>query len=102
MDIEQTLSALELVSEALDAAVSSGSEQVSEPLARRDRLIALIPSHDREGVVQRLQQILETGELVRKHLIQNRSADLSTLDRLRQVSSTLAAPQSNPTLDCIG
>ena len=95
MDIQQTLSALEMVSEALDASVSSRSAQVSELLVRRAQLITLLLSHDREGVVPRLQGIRETGERVRKHLKQNRCADLSALDRLRHVSSTLASPQSN-------
>ncbi len=102
MDIEQTLSALEMVSEALEASGSSGSAQVSEALARRERLIALIPSHHSEGVLARLQQIRETGERVREHLNQIRSADLAALDRLRQVSCTLTPLQPDRTLNCIG
>jgi hypothetical protein len=104
MDIEQTLSALEMVSEALAAAVSSGSGQVSELLSRRDRLIAHIAGSvpDSPASIAKLQRIRETGQRAREGLKQNRCADLGALDRLRQVSLTRAAQQPDRTLDCIG
>jgi hypothetical protein len=103
MNIEEVLSSLEEVSQAIVAAAGRGDLDVAATLvARRATLIRALGPLSDGAFRPRLELIRSAGDRATAMLRAQRACDLMCVERIRQVAATSAVPPSNTTVVCVG